>query len=380
MQQHREPLSARDNVVTTGSSYETQSSKYTTHLGKSPVKVRPIRDTENLDKKSHINFPRSPEKKFPPPVRSPTKHTSSLMRRHHIRQQTIQENTHPDTKHKVSEASQSIETGTSDYVSSSLYSYSTSQTNQSTYYPIGSNESNVCPVDMEISNQLKITSSESQSSSSSNQCSGTEKYTTEAKTDKSTLCLEKSNTEGNNSISRMPRDFLSIKDKDYTLIGQIGRGGSSIVFRALDENNQMRAIKRVDLSEIDPKQAEDFKNEISHLEKLKGHERIIEIFGWEQKRLRESSNNCNAEYLFVVMECGEKDLGTLLKELSKDNKGLTDNKIKFYWEEMLEAVQVIHREGIVHRDLKPGNFVIVGGRIKLIDFGIGKNNMGPSHY
>ena len=80
------------------------------------------------------------------------------------------------------------------------------------------------------------------------------------------------------------------------------------------------------------------------------------------------------------MECGEKDLGTLLKDLSKDNKGLTDNKIKFYWEEMLEAVQVIHREGIVHRDLKPGNFVIVGGRIKLIDFGIGKNNMRPSLY
>ena len=49
MQQHREPLSVRDNLVTTGSSYETQSSKYTTHLGKSPVKVRPIRDMENSD-------------------------------------------------------------------------------------------------------------------------------------------------------------------------------------------------------------------------------------------------------------------------------------------------------------------------------------------
>ena len=377
MQQHREPLSARDNVVTTGSTYETQSSRYTTHLGKSPVKVRPIRDMENFDKKNHINFPRSPEKKFPPPVRSPTKHTSSLMRRHHIRQQTtILEN--PDTKHKVSEASQSSETGTSDYVSSSLYSYSTSQTNQSTDYQTVSNQSNVSPVDMEISNQLKVTSTELQGASSSKQGSSLEKDTTDAKTDKSTVSSEKSNTEANNSISRMPRDFLSIKDKNYTLIGQIGRGGSSIVFRALDnENNQMRAIKRVDLSEIDPKQAEDFINEISHLEKLKGHERIIEIFGWERKRLRESSHNCNEEYLFVVMECGEKDLGTLLKEISKDNKGLTDNKIKFYWEEMLEAVQVIHREGIVHRDLKPGNFVIVGGRIKLIDFGIGKNDMGP---
>ena len=53
----------------------------------------------------------------------------------------------------------------------------------------------------------------------------------------------------------------------------------------------------------------------------------IQIFGWEQK------TSYDGEYLFVVMECGEKDLGTLLKELSAQNKGLTDNKIKFYWED-----------------------------------------------
>lgn len=37
---------------------------------------------------------------------------------------------------------------------------------------------------------------------------------------------------------------------------------------------------------------------------------------------------------------------------------------------MLCAVQVIHDESIVHTDLKPANFVIVKGRVKLIDFGI----------
>ena len=364
----REPFSVRDNTISTGSTYDTEPSKYSVHLGKSPIKSLPIRDIENFEKKNYSNFNRSPDKRFPQPVRSPNKHTSSLMRRHHIRQQTIinQETTNPETRNLVASASQPLITNTSDYVSSSLNSYETIQSKASTEHSTSSSDSNIKTADMELSNPQKILSEE-QNVSSNKTRSDSEKDTTDGRTEKTAMTLEKSSTQANTSISRVPRDILSIKGKSYTLIGRIGKGGSSIVYRALDENNHMRAIKRVDLSEIDPKQAEDFKNEISHLEKLKGHERIIEIFGWEQKICSDG------EYLFVVMECGEKDLGTLLKELSANNKGLTDNKIKFYWEEMLEAVQVIHREGIVHRDLKPGNFVIVGGRIKLIDFGIGKN-------
>lgn len=39
---------------------------------------------------------------------------------------------------------------------------------------------------------------------------------------------------------------------------------------------------------------------------------------------------------------------------------------------MLEAVQVMHEANVVHTDLKPANFVLVKGRLKLIDFGISK--------
>ncbi len=39
---------------------------------------------------------------------------------------------------------------------------------------------------------------------------------------------------------------------------------------------------------------------------------------------------------------------------------------------MLEAVQAVHDQKVVHSDLKPANFVIVKGRLKIIDFGIAK--------
>ena len=39
---------------------------------------------------------------------------------------------------------------------------------------------------------------------------------------------------------------------------------------------------------------------------------------------------------------------------------------------MLQAVQAVHQENVVHTDLKPANFVLVKGRLKIIDFGIAK--------
>jgi serine/threonine protein kinase len=45
---------------------------------------------------------------------------------------------------------------------------------------------------------------------------------------------------------------------------------------------------------------------------------------------------------------------------------------------MLSAVQVVHDEAVVHTDLKPANFVLVKGRLKLIDFGISKAIAGDT--
>ncbi len=72
------------------------------------------------------------------------------------------------------------------------------------------------------------------------------------------------------------------------------------------------------------------------------------------------------------MEAGELDFNTLLKSRQSTPEGarLDPVFIRHYWKEMLECVQAVHARDVVHSDLKPANFVLVKGRLKLIDFGI----------
>jgi serine/threonine-protein kinase TTK/MPS1 len=172
-----------------------------------------------------------------------------------------------------------------------------------------------------------------------------------------------------------PHEVAKSKDKTYIVMHDrvymrsqlIGKGGSCKVFKILDENGQVFALKKVKLRGQDPAVIAGYKNEIILLNKLRDNERIIHLIDAEQS---------DGNLLMVmrinqqILEYGEIDLEKMLQK-SPDVR-LSINFIRNYWEQMLQAVQAIHDQNIIHSDLKPANFLLVGGCLKLIDFGIAK--------
>ncbi|XP_071955984.1 dual specificity protein kinase TTK-like [Antedon mediterranea] len=154
------------------------------------------------------------------------------------------------------------------------------------------------------------------------------------------------------------KNVIYVNNKLYTILKLVGKGGSSKVYQVYSPDlKNVLAIKRVDLELADDLTKQGYINEITLLTQLqKKTEKIIKLYDFE---LTDS-------FIVMVMECGSIDLSTFLRR----NKNISEDKIRFYWREMLEAVNVIHQEGIVHSDLKPANFLFVEATLKLIDFGI----------
>ncbi|KAL1854938.1 hypothetical protein Daus18300_011258 [Diaporthe australafricana] len=157
--------------------------------------------------------------------------------------------------------------------------------------------------------------------------------------------------------------ILKVNGRSYQRVDCIGRGGSAKVYRVTAENGKMFAMKRVNIENADETMLRGYKGEIGLLQKLANVERVIQLYDFEL--------NEEKHVLSVLMEIGELDLNTLLRvRQNPEGAKLDPVFIRFYWKEMLECLAAVHTHDIVHSDLKPANFVMVQGRLKLIDFGI----------
>ncbi|OAA49316.1 Serine/threonine-protein kinase domain protein [Metarhizium rileyi] len=163
--------------------------------------------------------------------------------------------------------------------------------------------------------------------------------------------------------AKQRRNVLRVNGKCYTRLECLGRGGSAKVYRVTAENGKMFALKRVSLENADDNTIRGYRGEIDLLGKLKGVDRVIDLYDHEL--------NSEKQVLTLLMEMGELDLNKLLTSRQNAETARFDPVfVRFYWKEMLECLHSVHQYEIVHSDLKPANFVLVQGRLKLIDFGI----------
>ena len=146
----------------------------------------------------------------------------------------------------------------------------------------------------------------------------------------------------------------------YRIVGQLGRGGAGIVYKAVDETlGRDVAVKTLNPDLANTEVMSRFRAEATILAKL-NHPQIATIF----ELFREEDE------LLMVMEFVR---GETLDKLSERLGPIDPDRSAYLIDLILSALEHAHRAGVVHRDIKPANVMVSDeGGIKIMDFGIAR--------
>jgi serine/threonine protein kinase len=154
----------------------------------------------------------------------------------------------------------------------------------------------------------------------------------------------------------------AIKAGRYEILGELGRGGMGVVYRAKDPSiGRIVAVKIIQLSEEG--------TGMSHAE-------LVERFQTEAR----AAGLLTHPNIVVIYDVGESDgVYYITMELvnGKSLQSLLDSGEKFplrrllrIMEQVCSALQFAHDHRVVHRDIKPANIMLTGEDfVKITDFG-----------
>lgn len=158
-------------------------------------------------------------------------------------------------------------------------------------------------------------------------------------------------------------DFESTVNRwigDYELLGEIGRGGMGVVYKAHQKKlNRIVALKMILGGQLaGPSELKRFQAEAEAAAKL-DHPGIVPIF--------EIGEHSGTHYLALAFIEGP----SLADRLAEGP--LPAREAAELLKQLAEAVQQAHLAGIIHRDLKPANILLdAEGRPKITDFGLAR--------
>ncbi|KAI0247400.1 CAMK/CAMKL/CHK1 protein kinase [Lactifluus subvellereus] len=157
------------------------------------------------------------------------------------------------------------------------------------------------------------------------------------------------------------------KVNGYRLIQQVGGGGFSTVFQAVNtQDNRVAACKVVALT---PKTTQAERKAIDkemRVHTALKHENVLEFLTAVIVEPGTASPYIPAIYMLLEFAAG----GDLFDKIAPD-VGVGEEVAHFYFLQLLSGLTYIHAEGVCHRDLKPENLLLdAAGTLKISDFGL----------
>jgi serine/threonine protein kinase len=142
----------------------------------------------------------------------------------------------------------------------------------------------------------------------------------------------------------------------YSVVHQIGCGGSGTVFEVEDSDGNRLALKLLDGSKVPKTKLKRFRNEIQFCLRP-GSKRIVQVFDFG--KTEEGS-------FFYVMPLYSSTLRERIKS------GIQRSEVLPLYSQILDGVEAAHLLGAFHRDIKPENFLYDSQtqEVVLADFGI----------
>ncbi|MFN7956358.1 MAG: protein kinase [bacterium] len=158
------------------------------------------------------------------------------------------------------------------------------------------------------------------------------------------------------------RDVVGLEEaRRYELIGLIGSGATSEVFKAYDASLGLTVALKVLKAH--------YVHDDEFLGRLRREERLLGLVESDHVA-RIYGSGMLGRRPFISMEFIP---GIQLSRLIVDRGWLTERHVLDLMIDATEGVAAAHKQGIVHRDLKPSNLMVTPeGRVKVLDFGIAR--------
>ena len=148
---------------------------------------------------------------------------------------------------------------------------------------------------------------------------------------------------------------------DYQLVAFLGRGGYGEVWKAHGPGGYAVALKFIPLGETSGA-SEERSAELLKAKDIR-HPNLLGLFGsWRRHGL-----------LILAMELADRALMDRFNEVRRQGlPGVPFPELREHMREAAKGLDHLHSIGVQHRDVKPQNLLLVGGGVKVADFGLAK--------